>query len=156
LLGAAEDHFEGVEHQLRRAWRVFGNRVDMIFDLRGANRFQLPAFEDGEPSQRLAAARERGGPHALRITLQPSGDELRKRLRRRRVERAEGNAAVDLVAHDLGVALPRSDRLPAVLAVRKRLLDRPVAAASDNARLLPHRSTSRLTSRTTVADAGPR
>src|SRR5829696_8095157 len=148
LLGVAQDHLERVEHQLRRARRLLPNGEDMVFDVGGADRFQQPPVEDSEPPQGVAAAREGRGSHALRVTLEPALDKLGKCLRLRRIERAERDSAVDLVAHDLGVALPRPDRLPAIPPVWKRLLHRPAVAASDDARFPPHRSTSQFSCRT--------
>src|SRR5262249_36624434 len=94
--------------------------------------------EDGEPPERIAATCEGRRPHALRVPLEPCVDELGEGLRLRRVERAEGDAAIDLVTDGLGVALPGPDRAPTVTALGKRLLHRPVLSASDDARLLPH------------------
>jgi len=107
LLGVAQDHLERVEHQLRRARRPLGDREDVVLDVGGADRLQQPPVEDREPPQRVAAAREGRGAHTLRITLEPSLDELSERLRLRRIQRAERDSSVDLVAHDLRIALPR-------------------------------------------------
>jgi hypothetical protein len=101
--------------------------------------------------QRVAATGERRGPHALRVPLEPPFDELRKRLRLGRGERAEGDSPVDLVAQDLGITLSRPDRLPAVASVGEGLLHGPAVAAPDDARLLPHLLDLPLRSRTAAA-----
>jgi hypothetical protein len=46
-----------------------------------ADRLKLPVVEHGEATQRVATARERRRPYALRIALEPSVDELGERLR---------------------------------------------------------------------------
>ena len=108
LLRAAQDHLERVEHQLGCARRPSCDREDVILDIRRTDRLELPAVEDGKSAQRVATARERRRPRTLGVPLEPALDELGERLRLRRVEHAEGDAPVDLVADDLRVPLPSS------------------------------------------------
>jgi len=92
----------------------------VVLDVGGADRLEVPAVEDREVPQRIAAARERGRPDALGVALEPRPDELRERLGARGIDGAERGPPVDLVAEQLGVALAGPDRLPAVPPVAKR------------------------------------
>jgi hypothetical protein len=97
----------------------------VILHISRTDRLELPAVEDGEVLERVAAARQRRRPDPQAIPLEPCLGELGERLRTGRVERAERDAPVDLVTQAFGIALSRADRLPAVAGVGERLLHGP-------------------------------
>jgi hypothetical protein len=103
LFRASQDHLQRFEHQLCRTRRPLSNHEDMVLDVCGADRLELPAVEECKVLQGIATARERRGSDTLGIALDPRVEELGERLRLRGIDRAERDTTVDLVALQLGV-----------------------------------------------------
>ncbi|HWQ24821.1 MAG TPA: hypothetical protein VNK94_12010 [Gaiellaceae bacterium] len=105
LLGVREHLLEHPKRELGLARRAACERCDMVLDRGRTDLVERDTCEDVEVRQDLAYTRERRGADAQRVPIEPAGDELAERLRRRLVERTEGHTALLLENETVGVLL---------------------------------------------------
>jgi hypothetical protein len=103
LLRIGEHLLEHAERELGLPRRAAGERRAVVFDRSRADLVERDRREGVEVRWDVVDAREGRGAHAQRVPLEPAGDEVAERLRRRLVERAKRRSVLLLEDEALGV-----------------------------------------------------